>query len=48
MRTDGNWLVTETAGEIRVESQIFTDGLIPVQPPAAVGHIYRMKITLGK
>lgn len=48
MRTDANWLVTETGGEIRVESQIYVDFFTQVQPPAAVGHIYRMKITLGK
>lgn len=48
MRTDANWLVTETAGDIRVESRIYSEGLIPVQPPDAVGHIYRMKVTLGK
>ncbi len=51
LRTDGNWLVTETANEIRVESQIDNGDLffpIQIQPPDAVGHIYRMKVTLGK
>ncbi len=48
--SDGNWIVTETTDEIRVQSR-FDDPFYPytpVQPPGTAGDKYRVKITLRK
>lgn len=50
LQTNSNWLVTETADEIRVESQFDNGDLffpVQVQPPGTEGDIYRVKVTLG-
>jgi hypothetical protein len=51
MVSNTSWTVTETADDIRVESN-YNDGNIfnPTQtePPGTAGHLYRVKITLAK
>lgn len=47
MRTDADWLVTETATQIRVESKVVSDAFVPILPPGTEDHLYRVKVTLG-
>jgi hypothetical protein len=47
MRTDADWLITETPTQIRVESKRLSDAFVPILPPGTEDHLYRVKVTLG-